>query len=297
MNIFYVFSKSNEWLTECYTDKNATYNSFRITGIAKVPLFNLLATLYEFDLMNNWMPVVKECKEYSKMSLICKTGMVKVGLWAPFNLLFADRQCNMYAFGVDDMDKNNRLICYFDSNNNHKLVTFPELNKGTKRVDLTNGGFYFEKIDNNTTKLIATWNIDIHMKLPVKLLNWASGHVASWLLGGMVKASKFDENSEYYKRIQNDTEFYGMVMDKLGKVQLNNNDSNNNNNNNNDNNNDIKNDENVESKTNENIPVNGDEMDNNGNQNMGHNHENNENMDGNDDDNVNMNDNNENGTK
>ena len=49
------------------------------------------------------------------------------------------------------------------------------------------------------------------------MINWFAGTFAASLVAQIVKAAKFDEKSEYYKRIQNNPEFYGLIKKKLAE--------------------------------------------------------------------------------
>eukprot|EP01083_Nonionella_stella_P225068 800560_1 len=201
-----LYKDDTQWKTEWQTSDKSDYESFRITGIADVPLYNILAVIYEMDLIQTWMPLCKESVQCGQLSLHCKCGLIRIGLFWPIQ----DRETVLFGYGVDDL-KNGKILVYFDSRDDHSLINIPKCPSGRCRVDVFLGGFYFERLTKNKTKITVVWNCDPKMGVPVTITNWFAGTFAGALVGQIVKAAKFDENSEYYKRIQNNPEFYGLI--------------------------------------------------------------------------------------
>lgn len=52
-----LFKDDGVWQTEWQPSDDSDYESFRITGIGDVPLYNILAVIYEMDLIKSWMPL------------------------------------------------------------------------------------------------------------------------------------------------------------------------------------------------------------------------------------------------
>ncbi len=52
-----LYKESGEWKTEWMHDDKSSYESFRITGCGDVPLYNIMAVIYEMDLIHKWMPL------------------------------------------------------------------------------------------------------------------------------------------------------------------------------------------------------------------------------------------------
>ena len=51
------FRDANGWKTEWQPMDESDYESFRITGIGNVPLYNIVAVIYEMDLIKTWLPL------------------------------------------------------------------------------------------------------------------------------------------------------------------------------------------------------------------------------------------------
>eukprot|EP01084_Bolivina_argentea_P143668 252241_1 len=207
-----LYKDDTQWKTEWQTSDKSDYESFRITGIADVPLYNILAVIYEMDLIQTWMPLCKESVECGQLSLHCKCGLIRIGLFWPIQ----DRETVLFGYGVDDL-KNGKILIYFDSteNNNSNCIKIPSCPDDRCRGDIHLGGFYFERITEKKTKITCVFNTDFKANLPVTVINWFAGTFSSQLLSYMVAAAKFDENSQYYQRIKTNKEFYGMVKRKL----------------------------------------------------------------------------------
>jgi len=207
-----IFKDDGTWQTEWQPSDDSEFESFRITGVGDVPLYNILAVIYEMDLIKTWMPLCKESTECGQLSLHSKCGLIRIGLFWPIQ----DRETILFGYGVDDL-KNGKILIYFDSRDDNPNVNIPECPKGRCRVDVFVGGFFFERLTENTTKITVVWNCDPKMSVPTSIINWFAGTFAGTLVSQIVKAAKFDETSEYYKRIQNNPEFYGMIKKKLAE--------------------------------------------------------------------------------
>eukprot|EP01083_Nonionella_stella_P289732 985943_1 len=87
------------------------------------------------------------------MFVIC--GYFRIGAIWPIQ----DRECVLFGFGVDDLKRNNRMLCCFDTNEaNHKdilnkfNIKLPAPQNGKVTVDVTIGGFLLERIENEKNK-------------------------------------------------------------------------------------------------------------------------------------------------
>ena len=52
-----LYKNDGVWQTDWQPSDESDYESFRITGIGDVPLYNILAVIYEMDLIKTWMPL------------------------------------------------------------------------------------------------------------------------------------------------------------------------------------------------------------------------------------------------
>eukprot|EP01083_Nonionella_stella_P307850 1083777_1 len=123
------------------------------------------------DLIQTWMPLCKETYEISQLSLFSKCGYFRIGAIWPIQ----DRECVLFGFGVDDLKRNNRMLCCFDTNEaNHKdilnkfNIKLPAPQNGKVTVDVTIGGFLLERVENDDgkTKISAVWNVDPKVYVP-----------------------------------------------------------------------------------------------------------------------------------
>eukprot|EP01083_Nonionella_stella_P017632 49349_1 len=203
------------WQTEWQPSDQSAYESFRITGVGDVPLYNILAVIYEMDLIKTWMPLCKESVTCGQVSMYCKCGLIRTGVFWPIQ----DRETVLFGYGVDDL-KHGKILIYFDSREDHDdAIQIPKCPKGRCRVDVLLGGFYFERLTENTTKITVVWNMDAKINAPASIINWFVGTFAGSLVSQIVNASKFDEESEYYKRIQSNPEVYGVIKEKLAQYK------------------------------------------------------------------------------
>jgi len=173
------------------------------------------------DLFSNWLPLSREAYEISRLSLFCKIGYIRVGVFWPIE----DRECVLYGFGIDDLKKNDRVLLCFDSKSEQHQdilrkfrIRIPDKPDGRVRIDVTIGGFLLEKVPNNInkTKLTVVWNVDPKVYVPAPILNWFTGKFAGTLLSEIVtKAMDIDSDPIYKERMQQNKEFYGAVMKKL----------------------------------------------------------------------------------
>eukprot|EP01084_Bolivina_argentea_P143669 252242_1 len=213
-----VYQDDGIWKTEWASSNDSDFESFRISGFCDVSLVNILAVLYEMDLLIKWMPLCKESLDFGNLSLYSKVGYIRIGLFWPI----VDREFILNGYGVDDL-KNGKILIYFDSteNNNSNCIKIPSCPDDRCRGDIHLGGFYFERITEKKTKITCVFNTDFKANLPVTVINWFAGTFSSQLLSYMVAAAKFDENSQYYQRIKTNKEFYGMVKRKLKEKKKN----------------------------------------------------------------------------
>merc|ERR1719229_781477 len=116
-----LYKESGEWKTEWMSDDKSDYQSFRITGSGDVPLYNIVAVLYEMDLIHNWLPLCKESQECTQLSLHSKCGLVRVGLFWPIQ----DRETVLFAYGVDHLE-DGKLLIYFDSREDDPRTNIPK---------------------------------------------------------------------------------------------------------------------------------------------------------------------------
>jgi len=209
-----LYKESGPWKTEFCHDDKSDYESFRITGAGDVPLYNILAVVYEMDLIHKWMPLCKESAECGQLSLHNKCGLIRVGLFWPIQ----DRETVLFGYGVDHMEEG-QLLIYFDSRDDNPHCNIPKCPKNRVRVDVFLGGFLFERLSANKTKVTCVWNCDPKMSVPTSIINWFAGTFASTLIGFMLDAAKFDEKSEYYRRIQEKPEFYGSIKERLDEIE------------------------------------------------------------------------------
>ncbi len=106
-----LIKEDKHWKSEQYPNEKTGTHNFRVTGIAEdIPILNLTPILYETDLLKTWMPLCKEAKECSQLSLWSKMGMIRVGLFWPIH----DREAVLLGYGVEDFE-NGRMMVYFDS--------------------------------------------------------------------------------------------------------------------------------------------------------------------------------------
>jgi len=110
------------------------------------------------------------------------------------------------------------LLIYFDSRDDNDKIEIPQCAKNRVRVDVFLGGFYFERLTRDKTKITCVWNCDPKMSVPTSIINWFAGTFAATLVQQIVNAAKFDEKSEYFKRVQNNPEFYGKIKKKLDET-------------------------------------------------------------------------------
>ena len=150
-----LYRDDGTWKTEWQPSSDSDYESFRISGIGDVPLYNILAVIYEMDLIKTWMPLCKESIQCGQLSLHCKAGLIRIGLFWPIQ----DRETVLFGYGVDDL-KNGKILIYFDSRDDNQHIKIPKCPKGRCRVDVFLGGFYFERLTENTTKVTCVWNCD-----------------------------------------------------------------------------------------------------------------------------------------
>ena len=162
------------------------------------------------DLIKSWMPLCKESREFGQLSLYCKCGMIRIGLFWPIQ----DRETVLFGYGVDDLE-HGKLLIYFDSREDDANCAVPPCPAGRCRVDVFLGGFYFERLSRERTKITCVWNCDPKMSVPAAIINWFAGTFASTLVAQIVGAAKFDEHSAYHERIQRNPEFYGNIKLRL----------------------------------------------------------------------------------
>jgi len=206
-----LYKDDGHWKTEWqFNAAQSVFQSYRITGIGDVTLYDILAVIYEMDLIRLWMPLCKESINCGQLSLYSKCGMIRSGLIWPM----WDRECVLFGYGIDDLE-NGRVLIYFDSRDDNPHVNIPKCGKKRIRVEAKIGGFLFERITQTQTKVTVVWNMDPKLEVPVSIVNWFAGSFAAKLVQQIVNAAKFDETSEYYKRIQNNPEFYGAIKKKL----------------------------------------------------------------------------------
>ena len=210
-----------KWTTEYKQQKGTVYHSFRLKGIGKVKLINILAIFYEMDLISHWMPLSKESYQIKQLALYCKCGFVRIGAFWPIK----DRECIIFGFGIDDLKRNDMCLVCFDTNKEpHKKmlkkfnIKLPKIEKGRVRIDINIGGFLLEKVKNDPekTKLSVVWNVDPKISVPPSILNWFTGQFAGIFLSQIVKtANNINKDTEYAKRFAENEEFYGAMRKKL----------------------------------------------------------------------------------
>lgn len=156
----------------------------------------------------------KESIECAQLSLHNKCGLIRVGLFWPIQ----DRETVLFGYGVDHLE-DGKLLIYFDSREDNPHCNIPQCPKNRVRVDVFLGGFLFERLAANKTKVTCVWNCDPKMVVPTSIINWFAGTFASTLIGFMLDAAQFDEKSEYYQRIQMNPEFYGSIKERLDAIE------------------------------------------------------------------------------
>ena len=208
-----LISETETWKSEFMESKETATHSFRVTAIGQVNLFYIVPVIYEMNLMHTWMPLAKESFEFHQSSLYCKSGMVRIGVMWPM----ADREAVLFGYGIDDLE-NGKILVYFDSREENKDGKklddniIPKARKDRVRVDIYIGGFYFEKINEKTTKITAVWNADPKIQVPYGVLNWFSGHFVNLLLSRIINTAKKIQNeplnNPYIQRIKDNPYFY-----------------------------------------------------------------------------------------
>eukprot|EP01084_Bolivina_argentea_P143667 252240_1 len=90
-----VYQDDGIWKTEWASSNDSDFESFRISGFCDVSLVNILAVLYEMDLLIKWMPLCKESLDFGNLSLYSKVGYIRIGLFWPI----VDREFILNGYG------------------------------------------------------------------------------------------------------------------------------------------------------------------------------------------------------
>mmetsp|Transcript_6734 Transcript_6734/g.5994 ORF Transcript_6734/g.5994 Transcript_6734/m.5994 type:complete len:94 (+) Transcript_6734:703-984(+) len=72
----------------------------------KIPLFNLLALIYEIDLYTNWFPFCKQSKEVVQVSKARKMANTEFMLPVPFS----NRGAFLYGSGINRLEKHGSIM-------------------------------------------------------------------------------------------------------------------------------------------------------------------------------------------
>jgi len=191
--------------------------SLRMEGEVDVPIFNMIALIYEMQGYTLWMPFCKDAKEIKHFNRASKAGWVKYNIPPPV----FDREAYVYGNGFDRIKENGSILIVARSIHNDPEfckafnLDVPAQSK-TTRMDLEYMGGSFIPLGKNKIRLSLVTKMDLKIKfLPLSLINWVVRKAATFLLDRIVKKASNLKGTLWEKKIQENREFYGWLETKI----------------------------------------------------------------------------------
>jgi len=163
--------------------------SIKMEGVVDVPLFNMLALIYEMEGYSSWMPFCKEAKEIKKMSRASKACYIKASLPPPVS----DREAYAYGIGFDRLNVNGSVLIVSKSIHDDRAlcekfeIDIPAESKQV-RMDISYMGGEFYPIGRNKIRINIVSKMNPKIKfVPLVLLNWISRKAAQFYLKNLSK--------------------------------------------------------------------------------------------------------------
>lgn len=185
--------------------------SVKTEGVLNVPIFNLLALIYEIDLYNTWMPFCSEARVIASLS---HTRRV---VYQKFNMpVISDRECVLYGYGVNLIKSRN---CIFvtgrscDDEPTFKGVSLPKVNGVRSKVNFF--GACFRPIDRDFVEMKLISNMDPKLSLlPYSVFNYLLRKFASKVFNKIADNAR-NLNPQLRQRVREGSEFYSYLQSSL----------------------------------------------------------------------------------
>ena len=205
-------------------EKDTDSYSFRVEGLCRAPLFNMLSVVYEFDLFKNWFPGISaSAKEHelARFRLIASLGMdLPWPMWGMRSVL--------YAYG--DVYNDDSVAIYFRDAVGSDMpagVDVPAVDESNYvKASCLYGGFHLIPIAEDKTFVKFCFNFDPKIAgLPTSFFNYVAQRTCIPLLGLMSKTARKIEGSEYERRIQGkvspkSAEIYKEIKERLASIDV-----------------------------------------------------------------------------
>ena len=206
-------------------------HSFLVCGKVNAPMFNCIALVKEADLFTRWLPAINKSVlvplDNSRYRMQLTVGITAV--WPLQN-----REAVLYGYG-DVLERG--VGVYFRSQSENEVfpgsapdgsdVHPPAPEPETVRVAVRNGGFYFEKLDDSTTRVCALFNVDPKLPiLPYAFLNLVSSRFCGTLLEIMRQKAPSvfrvrEQPTIYQQRLEQNTRVYQEITRRLKEADEN----------------------------------------------------------------------------
>lgn len=198
-----------------YKQEEDGTHSFRVEGFLNVPLFNLLALIYEFDLFPNWFPFVTTASELEEISWFRKVFLLGFkGVWP-----VAPREALLTGYG--DVYKGDSVVIFArDAEDADASAPLPATRASRVRVALRKSGFHFIPLGEKRVLLRFLFNVDPKLLLPDWLVNIVVSKLCVVLLKFMRRNAREDNmaGSEYEMRINESGPVYQEIHRRLAGI-------------------------------------------------------------------------------
>jgi len=182
-----------------------------------VPVFNLLALIYEIELFKNWVPFCDQSYTLKRVKWCEKVVYLKLGL-----PILSDREGYLDGFGVDRLDENGTILIIVKTvHNNEELkrtlgITVPE----SKNVRMEINYFFCEikPLSHNRLIFKAICNIDPKIDfLPGWVLNFFIRKIGSFMLAKLIRLSKDIKGTQWEANMKKEENkgFYEFLEKRL----------------------------------------------------------------------------------
>jgi len=193
--------------------------SLKMEGIIDVPVFNMIALIYEMEGYSLWMPFCKEGKTVKSVARASKAGYIKFNIPPPV----FDRENYIYGSGFDRIKKNGSiLICAKSIEGKEDVcqrydIPIPPPGK-TTRLHIEYMGGEFTPVGKDKMRMNIVCKVDLKIKfIPLSIINWIVRKAAQFLIDRLIKKATNFKGTLWEKKIQENREFYGWLEAKINE--------------------------------------------------------------------------------
>jgi hypothetical protein len=211
--------KVKKGFTVKYKKNSGDTYSLRMEGVIDVPVFNVLALIYEPEGHPAWLPFCDKATEMKKIHKSAKVVYQKYG----FPLPLSDRETYLSGYGVDRFNRNGSILVLTKSIHDDKTiqkqlgVDIPEKSKCV-RMDVEFMAMEIVPMGKEKIKFKSCVKMNPHVKyIPLSFINFLTRKAALTILEKLTKKAKSLKGSKWEEAINNNKEYYGWLEGNINR--------------------------------------------------------------------------------